>query len=75
MTKTVVGALPLEMRLKFGAITLNELVSLSNRSRHALEEDIKAGRLMVKKISPGSRGTLLVPGPEAQRYLGLRDAG
>jgi len=67
----VAGAFPIETRLKIGAISLAELVGLSNRSRHSLEVDIRAGKLKVRKIGDGDQGAVLIAGPEAQRYLGL----
>jgi len=72
-----VVAFPIEERLKFGALSLEELVGLSGRCLSSIRTDIADGKLKVNKVGKGVRGRVLVPGPEAQRYLGLtgvRDA-
>jgi hypothetical protein len=61
----------IEERLKYGTLSLDELAGLSGRSKQSLEMDVKLGKLRVKKMGDKAQSQVRVPGPEAQRYLGL----
>jgi hypothetical protein len=59
------SSITLEDRLVNGNLTVAEVCALARRSRTGFYEDVKAGRVTIRKAG---RKTL-VPGPVAKRYI------
>lgn len=57
--------LPIEVRLKFGRLSVEEVRALKNISRTSFYEDVKAGRVILEKDGRSSS----VLGPIAELYV------
>ena len=64
-SKSASAVVTLEDRLASGNLTVAEVCALAGRSRTGFYEDLKAGRVSIRKAG---RKTL-VPGPVAKRYI------
>lgn len=58
-------SIPVEVRLKAGNLTIEEVCALAMRSKTGFYEDLKAGLVAVRKIGRKS----VVPGPVARAYI------
>jgi ribosomal protein S14 len=63
--KSSPAVVTLQERLASGNLTVAEVCALAGRSRTGFYEDLKAGRVSIRKAG---RKTL-VPGPVARRYI------